>query len=404
MIRTFPRQVRFQSTFNLLGFNKKLSQNKIFQKIWENKSLKEVELESNTNDDFNALTTLPSPLNSRDHILEYIALEHPHLDKGSLALKFKQNWGYVKKLFGFYKTGINNVLNNRKIVNELKKKYYYENVEERGKVTKRKFKTSSILINKLVEIKSLRNIENEVNAKSEYLINLKRSEFQLILRTERDFYKIPLFSMVLLIFAETTPLLCYFIPEITPSTCILPNVSKKLHEAQTKSFIELANLRKERYKEYYSKGEIPLKFNYENLPKDELYLICKSFKLTSRFLPIKFYPEIILRERLSNKLKEFEIDNEYLINGGLWKLTSVELFKVCLDRGLINFDTYKDLKEISANELRLKIALQLSLINNNIIGNINIYGANYLNLETSPSFKDYTRGEAEEIFTKKISN
>jgi pentamidine resistance factor len=405
MIRTVSRQIRLQSTAatDSVGLQKQLTENSNFRQLWRNKIVGDFKIEPNTNDDFNALTTLPADLYSREKIMKDVALQNPDLKEGSLKLKFRQNSAYVKKLLGFYKLGVKNVIQNRTRVKEIKERYYFENVESKAVVHKRKFRNSTDLLAKLLEIKSLRNIESEVNSKSNYLLNLKRSELQLVLRTERDFYKIPLFCLIVMVFFEMTPILCYFIPEITPSTCVLPSASQKLHSAQSKAFRELAKLRTQRYDEFYSKGQIPLRFNYENLPTDELLLLSKGLKLTSRYIPVGIYPEKYIRDKLHRKLIEFEIDNDYLLNqGGLWKLTKIEALKACLDRGLIDLEKYKNLEDLTSSELRLKLALQLILTNNNIIGNVNIYGLNYLNLKSAPSFRDYDREDTAKIETIQI--
>lgn len=325
----------------------------------------------------NAPTTLPMELKTKDEIYDEVKLANP--EKKGIFLTAKQGLAYGKELMKFYKTGITNVWNNKRVMNELMKNYKItRQVNNKGDDVDIQIPNFTKLTQELALSLSMNQIENravnermnEVKHKDTSnqtnLFNLSRSQFQLINRTSQDFNKIPFFVIICLIFVETTPLLCYAVPQITPSTCVLPSIVPRLWNANAS--IKLANIRNSLDQQQLEK--LALKTAY-NLPLNQVQLLCKALRLPFKFIPIQLYPESLLRTRLNNYYNYLKVDNYYLSgfnNGNIWDLSDQELFNACLERNLIKdfskFDEINKMKDQSLkkqslnayyDELRIKL-------------------------------------------------
>lgn len=400
-----PSIIRIQCRFNSTvasqinvsskeSFLKSLEANPTLLKLWHTHHHKpEPDL-------INANNTLPIVLRTKKVVFEDIQKENPKSE--GVQLKFKQYTGYFKSIIHFYRIGIQNVWQNRTRVAEIKSKYSIENVEQDGSITKRKLKNSGDLINLLNALETMQIIEQETLKKFDKttILNLNRLEFQTILRTQQDFYKIPLFAMILLVFAETTPILCYIFPELAPSTCVFPGLLIKKYSSSTKAFQQLTKLRLERYGAVYSQGEIPFQSVYK-LPHDELKLLVQSLNLKSKYLPVFLYPISTLQARLKFHYDLIKVDNHYLINGedgnNIWGLNKNELIRSCLDRGLLDLEK-DDLIHIGAHTLKLRLLFHLCFSNEDkSIGNVGVFGINQLGLD-NVFFKNIGNDEAHKLY------
>lgn len=299
----------------------------------------------------NVPKTLPIQLKSKDEIYEYVKLNH----NSRLPLKVSQGLGYAKELMNFYKNGIKNVWNNKTEVNELLKNYKISALTRKGTDQNIKIDNFDKLTKELaLAIQSLNQL------------NFSRYEYQLVNRTGKDFYKIPLFVLICLIFAETTPLLCYALPQITPSTCVLPSILPRLWNVQASN--ELVKVRANLSQEELESTALKTAYN---LPLNQVRLLSKTLRLTFKYIPIQLYPESLLRDRLNNYYLYLKVDNYFisgLNNGNVWDLSNQELINACLERNLIK-DIKKDVENLDIkdkekrslaeenyyNELRLKL-------------------------------------------------
>lgn len=326
----------------------------------------------------NAPTTLPLELKSKAEIYQEVKLENE--GKSAFSISAKQGIAYGKALMKFYKTGVSNVWNNKKVMDNLMKNYKITNqIDNKGKDVQIEIPNFTKLTQELALRLSMNTIESRNNEKNEEnmvvhtdassespLISLTRAEYQLINRTSKDFVKIPFFVLICLIFAETTPLLCYAFPQITPSTCVLPSILPRLWNS--KASVELANLRNQLDQEQIEKTALQTAYN---LPLDQVRLMCKTLRLTSKYVPVQLYPQSYLRNRLNNYYNYLKVDNYYLsgLNGGnIWDLSNQELVNACLERNLIKdisedneMNNIKDLtlkkqtEDTYHNELRIKL-------------------------------------------------
>ncbi|KAG2736741.1 hypothetical protein G9P44_000831 [Scheffersomyces stipitis] len=348
--------------------------------------------------------TLPAELKPKVEI--YQEVKEIHKEDSSFVLKLKQNFQYGKAVMNFYKVGVVNVWNNRKVSNRLKKKHY-----KLGGIVDRKGRESEIRIPNVTKLTAdmaqalyisqmETKTENDKNVgnviKGDFaskvidtdLFSMTRKEFQTIRRTTEDAPKIPLFAVILLIFMESTPLVCYAFPQITPSTCVLPSIlprlwsssaNDKLHEINSKLF-KTTGL-----------PDLALRNAY-NLPIEEGRLMARTLRLTSKFVPLSLYPESLVRRRLQEHYNYLKVDNYYLSglngakSGNLWNLSNQELILACLERNLIrdikgDVKTFHDIKDPQVrkeSEMRFFRKLRLRLFQ--FIVDFDNYNIGYLGL------------------------
>ncbi|ODV81503.1 uncharacterized protein CANTADRAFT_24420 [Suhomyces tanzawaensis NRRL Y-17324] len=321
----------------------------------------------------NAPSTLPLNILPKQEIYDQVARENP--EASSHGLKFKQSFGYAKSLMKFYKSGVTNVWNNHKLVQDLRKKgYQLQHVDRRGNEQAIRIPSFKVLTQEMSQqlyvVKTQKlatKEEGEVikhnSTEGEKLFNLTRAQYQLMNRTPRDFYKLPMFGLIFAIFMEMTPLVCYAIPELTPLTCVLPSILPRMWNTKIVKQLLQAATRPDKQAQ-----------NAYNLPIEEVRILCKSLRISSKYLPSFVYPETYLRNQLQHYYNYLKVDNYYLsgLNGGgnVWNMTNQEVMEASLERLLID-DLAKVTKEFDAikneveraeketsyfNELRVRLA------------------------------------------------
>lgn len=295
----------------------------------------------------NSPHTLPLDIKPKSEI--YKEVEDENVNASPISIKMKQSLAYGKSIMNFYKIGVKNVWNNKLEVNRLSKHYKLDKVNNRGNEIAITIPSFSTLTTDMAQKLYIRDMEKRSEKSDEVIkhedggkgpvFNLSRSEYQLLKRTPADFYKIPLFGVIFLIFWECTPLICYAIPEITPLTCILPSILPRVWSpSATKQLKEV------RLKRYTELTDLAVKNAY-NLPLDEARLLAKALKLTSKYVPTGLYPESVVRRRLQEYYNYLKVDNFYLSgmngSGNIWDLSDAELLLAALERNLI-FDIKHD--------------------------------------------------------------
>lgn len=327
----------------------------------------------------NAQTTLPKEVLSKQQI--FLQVEKSSNSKG-VSLKWKQGVAYFKILMGFYKDGIKNVWKNNKQYRLLRKQLVLSNYVDNSGVQKSiripSFKTLTTEMANHLYMKQVEQQGGLVGASEANMVkrtsslsslspqfNLTRLQYQLIRRTPSDILKIPFFAIIMIVFGETTPLLCYALPEITPYTCVLPTILPRLWNP--KASIRLRDMRISEL-ECNPKNDLnhlALRTAY-NLPRAQLHQFCQTLRLTNKYIPGALYPEMVLRRRLQAHYNFLVVDDSYLSqDGNLWKLSDQELVLACLERNII-LDIKEDAKlheietlqgegEMYYEELRLKL-------------------------------------------------
>lgn len=336
----------------------------------------------------NAETTLPAPLKSKNETFEEVKVKNP--EKKGIALKALQVTAFGKGMFKFYKAGLLNVWNNKREMNRLvnKELVISNQVNNKGKSVNLKVPNFSKLVYELTQALYMNKIENEQvklvtkgdvikNDKTEViydeeLFNVSRAQFQLIRRTSEDFIKLPAFAVIVMIFAETTPFLCYAFPQITPLTCVLPSILPRLWDSKSGELIKLIRFDESKMEDW------ALETAY-NLPYKTLLPLTGQLGLRSKYLPGAWYPESYLRNKLHQYYNYLIVDNYYLSglngNGNIWDLSDEELVRASLERCLIS-DVSAFVKELE-NERAAKLeGLRLKLLRS--VVDMDKYNVGYL--------------------------
>lgn len=359
--------------------SQELARNTTLRSLWKRNDISNVTV--------NAVSTLPKDIKPKSEIYKQVANENP--EKSGFGLKVKQTMAYGKTLMGFYKTGVVNVWNNNKQYKQLKSQFKIDNqVSDKGKSIAIKLNNFKKLNHEMSQMIYMSRIENKTlndntnlgtivdhNKHQAQLIDsnlflLTRNQYQLIKRTPKDFIKLPTFAVMFAIFMECTPLLCYAFPEITPLTCILPSILPRLWNPVNSEKVSTltGNLLQTTSRETIAS------LTAYNLDIEIVRSLNKSLNLVSRYIPITFYPESVLRDRLQHHYNYLMVDNYFLsgLNGGgnVWDLTYSELIIACLERNLITnlkqsvsqFDHIEDESEKRNFEIQHKNELTSKLV------------------------------------------
>lgn len=327
-------------------FSKQLSENRVLQFLWSKNRV------DGTEDTLNATTTLPVPLKPRSQIYDDFKLKNQ--ERAELLLKLKLFLVYAKILGGFYKEGAKNAWNNGLEQRRLIKSGFKiaGQTDDKGNLTYTTVANSNALISEMAQTIYMSKVENDIFNKSidtgiirndvprthvdKELFNLSRSQFQLLKRTPKDFYKLPLFFVVLCIFFEMTPIVCWALPEIACETCILPIFLPRVWNDRARATL----LNSKRACSPDAKDAISFQNAY-SLPIEDVRLLSKTLRLIPRHIPARVYPESVLRNRMQGYYRYITVDNYYLCGmngegkGNIWNLSQQELLIACLERNLI---------------------------------------------------------------------
>ncbi|KAF5211012.1 hypothetical protein E0198_002302 [Clavispora lusitaniae] len=162
------------------------------------------------------------------------------------------------------------------------------------------------------------------------LFSLARRDFQLLRRAPPDAAKLPLFALVATLLGELTPLICYAVPEIMPSTCCLPSLLPRVWRAAPLENVRTL-VRAQPPDAYAQKTAFAL-------PPAHVRALCSALRLKARYIPSWMYPEKVLRQRLQDHYNYLCVDDFYLSgcngDGNVWSLTPQEVVLACLERNL----------------------------------------------------------------------
>lgn len=234
-----------------------------------------------------------------------------------------------KSLVKLYKSGIVNVWKNNWKVRELQKEYNFKNI--------------NALTRHILDTSFAQSIENDKEPVSPTPKHLTRSDYQMVLRTNMDFKKLPLFAVIFGVFFEMTPLLVMVFPRITPTTCSLPYQISKDHESANRNIGVLQLLR----------DETTNNSSVHQLGQVELQTLAKVL-FHSEMLPVSLYPRKMLEQKVQNHIDRVRADNILLSRfGSVWALDKKELVSACLSRAI----TTKDRTEV---QMRADLLLWVS--------------------------------------------
>ncbi|KAG5354909.1 hypothetical protein CJU89_6717 [Yarrowia sp. B02] len=257
--------------------------------------------------------------------------------------KFQQLTALAKIALAVYKSGIKNVWLNRKQTKQLLRKYAASNKTDVTDAVLEHYFYNQVATHKRIfstvtgEL-TLHKRDKEIarerdNNRRKIDVNilppdgeaLTRAEYVTILRTARDFPKLPLFVVVFCICFEFTPLVVLAFPQVLPGTCVIPSQARKMLELRSKDTRALLKL----------KGDTQPAHSAYHMSKEQLHGVCKALKLTAAMVPITWYPTSWLKSRVENHMKQVRADDILIAkSGGAWNMSLAELQQACLDRGI----------------------------------------------------------------------
>lgn len=295
----------------------------------------------------NAELTLPLDIGSKNSIYALVAADS---SKQGWRLKSSQSYAYAKQLLRFYKYGISLVWRNNREARQLRKNKYKMtgHLDSHGKDVAIAIPSLADLTKYMAQHLYMSAIENanyneattgdvvktnkQVSTVDDKLFRLTRAEYQLLKRTPLDFVKIPSFAILVALFMETTPILCYMFPEITPLTCVLPSILPRIW--RTKNIEKLQAIAKS----IDNEADYAMKTAY-NLPVADVRALADLLRLKTKYIPTPLFPEFVLRSRLQKYYNYLLVDNYYLSgrngDGNIWNLNNQELVMACLERNLV---------------------------------------------------------------------
>lgn len=346
-------------TWNLprKAFTDQASKSQILSSLWSVKNGTSI----------NSTGTLPLEIPTKDEIYANVAENRGNNAK---FLKMTQGLSYAKELVKFYRHGVSVVWENNKKVRSLRKKQFkvVNVLDNKGNQVSTPLPRFNRLLKEMAQALYINFVENRTKAEKTTgevvrtdsvpvkfdpeLFLVSRAEFQLLRRTPSDFAKIPLFAVLAAIFMEMTPLLCYAIPEVTPLTCVLPSIIPRIWNSKSGK-----KLRQE-VQNVGDLDDFALKTAY-NLPLRHVHLLADTLRLKSKYVPVKFYPESVLRDRLQNYYNYLTVDNYYLSglngDGNIWNLDTSELVLAALERNLVeDIDEFVKIQSSGTIEARLR--------------------------------------------------
>lgn len=174
---------------------------------------------------------------------------------------------------------------------------------------------------------------------------LSRAEYQVVARNLRDIGKLPLFTVLVMLFGEWLPLLVPYIPNAVPYVCRFPKqiegMRSKQEERRRRSFregvvgpeMQTQRAQSETSTTNGGNGAALL----DGLKYEQLLHLSSSLNLHGRWWAKLNVapPRFMIAHRLSQKFAYFAIDDSLLLQaGGASKLNSEELAIACEERGM----------------------------------------------------------------------
>lgn len=251
---------------------------------------------------------------------------------------FSYLWGAGKAYLGFYKTGIKNILANRRLAAAIR------------------HRLNSTQTPQLPPSPNDRKQNSQPSAKNlsaKYV--LTRAEFQLLRRSQHDMIRVPIFGLLFIILGEWLPLVAVFFTPLLPYTCRVP--------AQVQSERRVLETRRRRSFRGEIDGNVPAPTvrdgdtevqRINELSRVQLMHISRSlgrhirlWDLTKGTLP----PAVALKSKVAWSLAYLDQDDALLIrDGGIEQLSDEEVRIACEERGIDVLE--KDVKLLRATLLR----------------------------------------------------
>lgn len=207
----------------------------------------------------------------------------------------------------FYKVGISTVWHNRRAAASIREQY--------------KASSGIDLSRAIVERSNLYNIQNKLGKVRGEPIAVTRDQLLTVLRTERDWPKLPIFAVIFALFFEMTPLLLILFPRLAPTTCYSAAFNKKIVDMYRQKQAKLQN-----FTPAFSTS-VP------RLKDDEARALAQAVLPHAPILT-KYMPLSWIRNRLVDHITFVRADNILLKEDALETLLPVELEQACIARAI----------------------------------------------------------------------
>ncbi len=306
-------------------------------------------------DRINCISSLPQfyLLKSSSEIMRTLEHDRPDLNNGlrkDLTFKYRMLQGYGN----FFRAGILNVWKNywnlrRTAYRKIDPLYVFDNGLDRNDTATGNPKDKKLLLrSKTIEqivselATAVRCKENIMKGKmwlfesesDRHYIRLKRNMMQQMLRNKFDASKLPFFAVILVLLEELSVAVCWLSPYILPTTCLYPKFMPRYFARSIKAQRRLKELRKNKSLKDIASG------NPFSIDTEEAVMMCEFLMINTSFKWANCLEnKDFMRRRLLQRYKEIALDNYLIIrDGGVEKLTDLELFSTNLRRGLIDLD------------------------------------------------------------------
>ncbi|SCV05856.1 LANO_0H16688g1_1 [Lachancea nothofagi CBS 11611] len=228
------------------------------------------------------------------------------------------------------------------------------NVHKESRETLDKFAKHQPLVTQLYRDLEFREIESRIKSTGPVQLAITRKEFQEVHR-RKEFWKLPSFFVLFILFEEALPFICYFIPSIVPWNCLTPGAFKKLSEVRISSqkFLPCKS----------SETPAPDYVSPYAMPLTNVTELLRSFKLLPRWKSIIynwFDNKVEPCESLAQFHQYLVLDDWFLLQSMLSKekqttLTEKELINAILERQL--YEPGENLNSLAREEAGRKVLL-----------------------------------------------
>lgn len=248
------------------------------------------------------------------------------LGSDSNSSRIKRLYSQAKLAVRTYKTGISNVWKNQRQVMALRRQYNFKTVAElEQKVLNEGWVQKLELGNEIANGKMVPSTSS----------HMTRREYLLTYRTGKDFYKLPLFSVIFIICFEMTPFVLLLFPRIAPSTCTIQEA--KVIRSRNQA---IEQWKRQRQQEFMNTIEIEkqkpdsLQLQTASVYKlHEKHLAQLFTILTPGVLPTGWYTTKYIQTRLAEYVVHIKCDDLLLSRfNGSQNLDHRELIYACQER------------------------------------------------------------------------
>lgn len=213
----------------------------------------------------------------------------------------------AKALVAVYKSGIVNVWRNRKDAAEIRKRYQVSSGLDLAK--------------SVMERSNLYRIQKELNKVRAKPIKVTREELLIVLRTERDWPKLPGFALLFAVFFEMMPILLLAFPRLAPTTCYSKYFQDKIVKAYRHDQAQLQT---------FNPGFSCSTHQLSDAQARALgQVVLPHAPILKQYMPISW-----VRNRIIDHLIIVHADNALLQQYPLETLIPLELEKACMMRAI----------------------------------------------------------------------